>query len=110
MSGRAQTITRKRIVIADDEAVIRMGVRCIMEDAGHTGVVEASSGAEVLDLIPTVSPDLVVLDIRMPEPHGIEVARRLRAEFPVPVVFMTAFSDPGLLSEAANAGGGGNTS
>jgi DNA-binding NarL/FixJ family response regulator len=58
MSGRAQTITRKRIVIADDEAVIRLGVRCIMEDAGHTVVAEASSGAEVLHLIPTVSPDL----------------------------------------------------
>jgi YesN/AraC family two-component response regulator len=82
MSGRAQAITRKRIVIADDEAVIRMGVRCIMEDAGHMVVAEASSGAEVLHLIPTVSPDLVVLDIRMPEPNGIEVARRLKAESP----------------------------
>ena len=48
MSGRAQTITRKRIVIADDEAVIRLGIRCIMEDAGQTVVAEASSGAEVL--------------------------------------------------------------
>jgi AmiR/NasT family two-component response regulator len=103
--GRAQTIAGKRIVIADDEAVIRMGLRCIMEDGGHTVVAEASSGAEVLDLVPQVSPHLVVLDIRMPEPNGIEVARRLQAEFPVPVVFVTAFSDRSLLSDAANAGG-----
>lgn len=105
MGGRAQTIPGKRIVIADDEAVIRLGVRCIMEDAGHTIVAEASSGAEVLSLVPKVSPDLVLLDIRMPEPNGIEVARRLKADFPVPIVFVTAFSDRRLLSEAADAGG-----
>jgi len=105
MSGRAETPAGKRIVIADDEAVIRMGVRCIMEDAGHTVVAEASSGAEVLSLVPKLAPDLVVLDIRMPEPDGIEVARRLTAEFPIPIIFVTAFSDRRLLGQAADAGG-----
>jgi len=97
----------KRIVIADDEAIIRMGVRAILEDAGHQVVGEASTGGDVLRLVPEVVPDLVVLDIRMPSPDGIEVARRLRAEFPVPIVFLTAFSDKQLLLEAAQAGGYG---
>jgi response regulator NasT len=105
ITDRARPTTGKRILIADDEAVIRMGVRCIMEDAGHTIVAEATSGAEVLSLVPTLSPDLVVLDIRMPEPNGIEVAQRLKAEFPIPVVFLTAFSDQQLINAAADAGG-----
>ncbi len=105
MTGRARTDTLKRIVIADDEAVIRMGVRCILEDAGHTVVGEASSGDEALRLVTELAPDLVLLDIRMPSPDGIEVARRLKAEFPVPIIFLTAFSDRQLLLEAADAGG-----
>jgi AmiR/NasT family two-component response regulator len=95
----------KRIVIADDDAVIRMGVRCILEDAGHSVVGEASSGGQTLTLVPELSPDLLVLDIRMPPPDGIEVARRLKTDFPVPIIFLTAFSDRKLLSEAVDAGG-----
>ena len=107
MAGRVGTTAGKRVVIADDEALIRMGVRAILEDAGHAVVGEASSGSDALKVIPEVVPDLVLLDIRMPSPDGIEVARRLRAEFPVPVVFLTAFSDRRLLFEAAGAGGYG---
>ncbi len=107
MAERTRTAAGKRIVIADDEAVIRMGVRAILEDAGHKVIGEASTGAEVLRLVPEMAPDLVILDIRMPAPDGIEVARRLRAEFPLPVVFLTAFSDRRLLFEAADAGGYG---
>lgn len=105
MVRHARAATGKRIVIADDEAVIRMGVRCILEDAGHSVVGEASSGSEALKLVPELSPDLVVLDIRMTPPDGIEVARHLKTDFPVPVVFLTAFSDRELLVEAADAGG-----
>lgn len=95
----------KRIAIADDEALIRMGLRRILEDAGHTVVAEAASGSEALRLVAEVSPSLVILDIRMPEPNGIEVARRLKVEYPVPVIFLTAFSDRQLLEDAADAGG-----
>ncbi len=105
MTGRARTAATTRIVIADDESVIRMGVRCILEDAGHEVVGEAASGSEALRLIPELAPDLVLLDIRMPGMDGIEVARRLRTDFPVPIIFLTAFSDRQLLLEAADAGG-----
>ncbi len=107
MAERDRIAAGKRIVIADDEALIRMGVRTILEDAGHKVVGEASTGSDALRIVPEVVPDFVLLDIRMPAPDGIEVARRLRAEFPVPVVFLTAFSDRRLLFEAAEAGGYG---
>jgi AmiR/NasT family two-component response regulator len=107
MAERDRIAVGKRMVIADDEAVIRMGVRAILEDASHKVVGEASTGSDALRVVPEVVPDLVLLDIRMPAPDGIEVARRLRAEFPVPVVFLTAFSDRRLLFEAAEAGGYG---
>jgi two-component system, response regulator PdtaR len=107
MAERDRTAAAKRIVIADDETVIRMGVRAILEDAGQTVVGEASTGAAALRIVPEVAPDLVMLDIRMPAPDGIEVARRLRTEFPVPIVFLTAFSDRRPLFDAAEAGGYG---
>ncbi|HYM68293.1 MAG TPA: response regulator [bacterium] len=93
-----------RIVIADDETVIRMGVRCILEEAGYAVVGEASSGDEVVAMVRDAVPDLVVLDIRMPGPDGIEVARRLRTEAPVPVVFLTAYGDRTLAAAAAEVG------
>lgn len=95
----------KRIVIVDDDTLIRMGLRRILEDAGHAVVAEAASGAEALRVVPEASPHLVILDIRMPEPNGIEVARRLKVEYPVPIIFLTAFSDRQLLEDAADAGG-----
>lgn len=94
----------KRVVIAEDEAVVRMGIRAILEDAGYRVVGEAASGAECLDLVRSLDPDLVVLDVRMPPPDGVEVARRLRDSSPRPVVFLTAFGDRHLLEAAAAAG------
>jgi response regulator NasT len=94
----------RRIVVAEDEALVRMGVRTILEDAGYRVVGEAASGEECLELVRAHDPDLVVLDVRMPPPDGIEVARRLREASPRPVVFLTAFGDRDLLEAAAAAG------
>ncbi len=95
---------RRRIVIAEDEAIIRMGLRRILEDAGHVVVGEASSGIDVLALAHATSPDLVILDIRMPGLDGIEAARRLQDQAPVSVVFLTAHADRALRRAAAQAG------
>ena len=93
-----------RIVIVDDETIIRMGVRCILEEAGYTIVGEASCGSEALTAVHNTSPDLVVLDIRMPGSDGIDVAQRWRAEAPVPVGFLTASGEGALAAAAADAG------
>ena len=105
MAKKTRPATRKRIVVADDEAVIRMGVRCILEDAGHTVVGEASSGNEALTLVRELCPDLIILDIRMPSPDGIEVSRLLKKDCSAPIIFLTAFSDRALVADAAEAGG-----
>ncbi|MDR5694336.1 MAG: response regulator [Armatimonadota bacterium] len=94
-----------RVVIADDETVIRLGVRTILEEAGYTVVGEASAGGQVLGLVEELNPDVVVLDIKMPDINGIEVARRLHHQHPVPVVFLTAFGDQELIRLAKEAGG-----
>jgi AmiR/NasT family two-component response regulator len=94
----------RRVVIAEDEAVVRMGVRAILEEAGYRVVGEAANGEECLRQVQELDPDLVVLDVRMPAPDGIEVARRLRETAPRPVVFLTAFKDRDLLEAAAAAG------
>jgi len=91
-----------RILIADDEPLIRMGVRRILLDAGHEVVGEAASGREVLELVDRLQPDLLVLDIRMEPTDGIEVARQVAGR--VPVVFLTAYGDRELLEAAEEVG------
>ncbi|MDR5708769.1 MAG: response regulator [Armatimonadota bacterium] len=91
-----------RILIADDEPLIRMGVRRILEEAGHEVVGEVASGREALELVDRLQPDLLVLDIRMEPTDGIEVARRVTGR--VPVVFLTAYGDRELLEAAREVG------
>ncbi len=94
----------KRVVIAEDEAAVRMGVRALLEEAGYQVVGEARNGQECLEQVQAHDPDLVLLDVRMPPPDGIQVARQLRESSPRPVVFLTAFGDRHLLEAAAEAG------
>jgi two-component system, response regulator PdtaR len=83
-----------RILIAEDEALIRLDLREMVERLGHTVIGEAADGVRALRLARQLRPDLVMLDIRMPELDGIAVAEAVsRAEI-APVVMITAHSDP----------------
>ncbi|HET6475416.1 MAG TPA: response regulator [Thermoleophilia bacterium] len=93
-----------RVLIAEDEALIRMDLREMLEEEGHEVVGEARDGAEAIALARTVKPDIVFLDVKMPNVDGIEAARTIRAESIAPVVMVTAFSQAGLVEEAADAG------
>jgi two-component system, response regulator PdtaR len=93
-----------RVLIAEDEALIRMDLREMLEEEGHEVVGEARDGAEAIALARTVSPDVVFLDVKMPNVDGIEAARTISAEAIAPVVMVTAFSQAGLVEEAAKAG------
>jgi response regulator NasT len=92
-----------RILIADDETIIRLDLCAILEDAGSE-VEQARDGAEAVSLAETWQPDLVVLDVKMPELDGIEAARRITARRPVPIVLLTAYTDRGLVERAVGAG------
>jgi two-component system, response regulator PdtaR len=92
-----------RILIADDETIIRLDLRGLLEAAGYE-VREARDGAEAVDLAQAWNPDLAVLDARMPGLDGIEAARRINANRPVPVILLTAYSDRGTIERAIGAG------
>ena len=93
-----------RILIADDEAVIRLGLRSMLEDQGYRVVGEAADGDRALALVRRLRPDLVLLDIKMPGIDGLEAARALLAEPPVPVIVLTAYADREFVDRAKEAG------
>ena len=96
-----------RVVIADDEPLIRMDLKELLEEASPCQVVaEARDGSEVLDLVKEHDPDIVFMDIRMPNKDGIEAAKELQAqaEKRVPIIMLTAYSQPELYEEASKAG------
>ena len=93
-----------RILIAEDETIIRLDLRGMLEKHGLIVVGEARNGVEAVDLARSERPDVVVLDLRMPELDGIEAARRIYAEQPLPIVMLTAFSDRRNVENAIEAG------
>lgn len=93
-----------RILIADDEAVIRLGLRAMLEDQGYQVVGEAADGRRALDLVQKLNPDLVFLDIKMPGVDGLQAARRLLVDRAVPVIILTAYADRAFVEQARDAG------
>ena len=90
----------RTILVAEDESIIRLGLKRILEEAGHT-VYAAENGAEAVRLAERCTPDLAVLDIKMPEMDGLEAARALLERAPVPVIFLTAYGEQELIERAA---------
>src|SRR5207245_2640392 len=93
-----------RILMADDEAVIRRGLRSMLEDQGYRVVGEAADGTRALDLVRRLRPDLVFLDIKMPGIDGLQAAQALLAERAVPVIVLTAYADREFVDKAKDAG------
>ena len=89
-----------RIVIADDEALICMDLREMLEEAGHTVVGVGSDGEEALDLVKEKKPDLVILDVKMPRLDGIQTAKMIAHDNAAPVVLLTAFGDEDIIEKA----------
>ncbi|MDO8880158.1 MAG: response regulator [Coriobacteriia bacterium] len=93
-----------RVLIAEDEALIRMDLREMLAEEGHEVVGEARDGAEAIALARELAPDIVFMDVKMPGTDGIEAARVIGAERIAPVVMVTAFSQQGYVDEASAAG------
>jgi len=93
-----------RIIIADDEAIIRLDLKEILEEAGYTVVAETGRGDEAVSLVDAYEPDLVILDIKMPGMDGIRAAREIGSRHEVAVLLLTAFSQRDLIQEARDAG------
>jgi response regulator NasT len=92
-----------RVIIAEDEAVIRMGLKALVTSLGHQVVDTAANGLDALEKTKRLKPDLLLLDIKMPVKDGLTVAETLAKEMPLPIVMLTAFSEKALIERAANA-------
>lgn len=92
------------IVIAEDEAIIRLDLREMLEEEGYTVVGEAGRGDQAVELVLGLKPDVVILDVKMPGLDGIEAARRITAEATSAVLMLTAFSQREIIEQARDAG------
>ena len=92
-----------KVVVVEDEALIRMDVVSTLEEAGFEILGQGADGEEAISLATELTPDLVVMDIKMPKLDGISAAEKI-AELKIPVVLLTAFSQTDLVSRAAEAG------
>ena len=92
-----------RVVVAEDEALIRMDVVATLQEAGYQVVGEAADGEEAVRLAIELVPDLMIMDIKMPKLDGISAAEKI-SELKIPVVLLTAFSQADLVKRAADAG------
>jgi AmiR/NasT family two-component response regulator len=93
-----------RILVAEDETIIRLDLRGLLEGAGYEIVAEARDGEEAVELAREHEPDLAVMDVKMPRLDGIEAARRILEARPIPIVMLTAFGQRELVDRAAEAG------
>ncbi len=96
--------TATRVVIAEDEAIIRLDLKELLEEEGYVVVGETGRGDEAIDLVRELRPDLVILDIKMPGTDGLSAARYVSGERLAAVVILTAFSQRDLIDQATEAG------
>ena len=93
-----------RVLIAEDETIIRLDLRGLLEGAGHEVCAEARDGIEAVELARSEQPDVALLDVKMPRLDGIEAARQILQERPIPIVMLTAYGQDELVSRAVEAG------
>lgn len=90
-----------KILIADDESIIRMGLKQMLTDLGHS-VIAATNGREALQMARTQKPDLCIFDVQMPYTDGVQAAKALAKSQPTPIILLTAYSDDDLIEQATD--------
>ncbi len=97
-------MSQLKVVIADDESIIRLDLKKMLEDMGYSVIGEAADGEKALELVRTLRPDLVILDIKMPVMDGLDAAKIIAEEKIAPVMLLTAYSQGDLIDRAKDAG------
>ena len=97
-------MTAKRILVAEDEAIIRLDLAEMLTEAGYDVVGQASNGEQAVTMTRDLAPDLVIMDVKMPKKDGIDAAAEIVGEQIAPVVILTAFSQRDLIERARDAG------
>lgn len=93
-----------KVLIADDDPIIRLDLKQMLESLGYEVVAEAEDGKQALDLARSIHPDVCVLDVKMPNMDGIEAVSYITDEDIAPAILLTAYSDRELVDRAVDAG------
>ena len=93
-----------RVIIADDDTIIRLDLRKMLEDLGYDVVAEVADGQQAVEQARLLKPDVMILDVKMPEIDGIEAARIISSERIAPVLLLTAYSQIELINRAKDSG------
>ena len=102
--GLTATEAPRRVLIAEDETIIRLDLRGLLEKSGFDVCGEARDGVEAVELAASLEPDVIVMDVKMPRLDGIEAAKRILEKRPVPIVMLTAFGQEELVARAVDVG------
>ncbi|WP_170086268.1 ANTAR domain-containing response regulator [Kyrpidia spormannii] len=97
-------MSRARIMIVDDESILRMDIREILQEHCYEVVAEAGNGESAVELAHRHRPDLVLMDVKMPKINGVKAGRIIHQKLGIPIVLLTAYSDGALIEEAKNSG------
>ena len=95
---------KMRVIVADDETIIRLDIKEMLTEAGHNVVAEAADGEEAVRLATELKPDLVIMDVKMPKMDGITAASLINDKHIAPVLLLTAYSQTDLIEKAKEAG------
>ncbi len=101
--GMSETSAKRTVLVAEDESLIRMDIVETLRDFGFEVIGEAADGLEAVELAKTLNPDLIVMDIKMPNLDGISAAEQIQP-LKIPIVLLTAFSQKELVERASEAG------
>jgi response regulator NasT len=96
--------TKTKILVAEDESVIALNLRAMLERLGYEVVGEAATGTQAVDLASKLQPDVVLMDIKMPEMDGLTAASKINEVGPLPVIILTAYYDADFLARAKASG------
>jgi CheY-like chemotaxis protein len=93
-----------KVLIVDDDVLICNVVRDLLEEAGHPVAGTAHDGRQAIEMVQSLRPDMVFMDIKMPEMDGLEATRLIQAQCPTPVILLTAYDDPELVEQGSRVG------
>ena len=97
-------LKKLKILLADDEAILRLDLREMLTDAGHEVIGEAANGEEAVKLAKELKPEFIIIDVKMPVMDGLTAAKLIAAENIAPVLLLTAYSQQDIVEKASEAG------
>jgi two-component system, response regulator PdtaR len=94
---------KKRIMVVEDESIVRLDVTLMLKDAGYDVVAEAADGEKAVELAYSLKPDLIIMDIKMPKLNGLKASEIISNKFNIPIILLTAYSQKEYIEKAKQA-------